>query len=101
MRLGRDCYAVVDAPQEGCGIDGTFCGEGCGIDYSSATIQIFLVLVNGILSTYVLFFKTNLLCGFSKEFAAYFQQKDIAIMSGKVTLMSGTHNPDDANLCSS
>ena len=35
VRLGRDCYAVVDAPQEGCGIDGICCGEGCGIDHSS------------------------------------------------------------------
>jgi len=33
VRLGRDCYAVVDAPEEGCGIDGIFCGEGCGISY--------------------------------------------------------------------
>jgi len=33
--LGRDCYAVVDVPQEGCGIDETFCGEGCGIDFFS------------------------------------------------------------------
>jgi len=26
-------YAVVDAPQEGCGIGGIFCGGGFGIGY--------------------------------------------------------------------
>ena len=40
VRLGRDCYAVVDAPQEGCGIDEIFCGEGCGIDYFSVYVLV-------------------------------------------------------------
>ena len=59
VRLGRDCYAVVDAPQEGCAIDGIFCGEGCGIDYSSAPLSLRLGLR---LKTYLNCFRSVLNC---------------------------------------